>query len=273
MHSLDKFLLLCTILCIGKLIGSFPTVVEGAVIKAREGNVGGDRNGSYPVLNVTRPFEVLRLPTGFNFSSTNVNITHEDFGGMTTFAESEITKIKGAMTDDDIFIITVHCYTNTLTDGEAPNAPMATDLTPIVHHLQALDDSWCCQKEVEGCTTLGTWGTATADLCGPHAHGEALPECIRCRDAGESVYLVQWLCEDKLTNKAEGYVRYVSHVSFSGAVANGVRQALVEPFKRGERGRDCPPLVDLKQHMPHILLGSGVWTLAKRLVGLRVGFR
>jgi hypothetical protein len=55
---------------------------------------------------------VLRVPAGFNFDRPAVNITREDFGGMTSFADSETEKIPGAMMDDNVVIIeTVHCWT------------------------------------------------------------------------------------------------------------------------------------------------------------------
>jgi hypothetical protein len=56
--------------------------------------------------------DVLRVPAGFNFDRPAVNITREDFGGMTSFADSETEKIPGAIMDDNLVIIeTVHCWT------------------------------------------------------------------------------------------------------------------------------------------------------------------
>jgi hypothetical protein len=84
--------------------------------------------------------DVLRVPAGFNFDVPAVNITREDCGGMTSFADSEIEKIPGIIMDDNFVIIeTVHCWTPPLiifNDGfGAKAAPKVSDITPIIDKL------------------------------------------------------------------------------------------------------------------------------------------
>jgi hypothetical protein len=212
MHSIIKFLLLGTLLCFGQLLGAIPTVVGRTLIKARD---GGDGTRPDPSFNITRSVDVLRLPVGFNFDDPAVNITREDFGGMTSFADSEVDKIPGAMMDDNVIIIeTVHCWTpppifsKDVADAKA--APKVSDITPIINKLNKLGNAWCCQKEADNCTKLGSYGEARSDICEvnekPKPNQQA---CLRCNDAGSKVWKIQWLCEDIFTNTASGYVRYV----------------------------------------------------------------
>jgi hypothetical protein len=212
MHSLSKFLLLLgTLLCFGQLLGAIPTVAGRTLIKARD----GDGTRPDPRFNITRNVDVLRLPAGFNFDDSAVNITREDFGGMTSFADSEIEKIPGAIMDDDVFIIeTVHCWTsppfisNDASDAKA--APKVSDITPIINKLNKLGNAWCCQKEADNCTKLGSYGEARSDICEINEKPKpAQQACLRCNDAGSKVWKIQWLCEDIFTKTASGYVRYV----------------------------------------------------------------
>jgi hypothetical protein len=80
-----------------------------SLLKARGGTV--DRgNSTRPRFNVAGTIEVLHVSAGFNFVDPTDNIIGEDFCGMTSFAESEMEKIPGAMKDDNVFIIeTVPC--------------------------------------------------------------------------------------------------------------------------------------------------------------------
>jgi hypothetical protein len=217
MHSLSKFLLLLgTLLCFGQLLGAIPTVVGRTLIKAR---AGGDGTRPDPGFNVTRSVDVLRLPAGFNFENPAVNITREDFGGMTSFADSEIEKIPGAIMDHNVVIIeTVHCWTppliisNDAFDAkDAPKAaPKVSDITPIINKLNKLGNDWCCQKEADNCTKLGSYGEAASDICEVNEKPKPSQQaCLRCNDAGSKVWKIQWLCEDIYTNTASGYVRYV----------------------------------------------------------------
>jgi hypothetical protein len=42
--------------------------------------------------NETGTFVLFPLPAGFNFSNPDINLTHEEFGGMTSFSDSELDK-------------------------------------------------------------------------------------------------------------------------------------------------------------------------------------
>jgi hypothetical protein len=33
------------------------------------------------------------------------------------------------------------------------------------HKLNKLGNAWCCQKEPDNCTTLGSYGEAGSDIC------------------------------------------------------------------------------------------------------------
>jgi hypothetical protein len=62
---------------------------------------------------------------------------------MTSFADSEIEKIPGAMMDDNVVIIieTVHCWTPLMISNEgyeAKAAPKDSDITPIINKLNSL---------------------------------------------------------------------------------------------------------------------------------------
>jgi hypothetical protein len=101
--------------------------------------------------------DFFRVPAGFNFDLPAVNIIREDFGGMTSFADSEIETIPGAMIDDNIVIIeTVHCWTSppiiSYDASDAKAAPKVSDITPIINKLNKLGNAWCCQKEADNCT-------------------------------------------------------------------------------------------------------------------------
>jgi hypothetical protein len=211
MHSITKFLLLGTLLCFGQLLGAIPTVVGRTLIKARD---GGDGTRPDTGFNITRSVDVLRLPAGFNFDDPAVNITREDFGGMTSFADSEVDKIPGAMMDNMIIIETVHCWTPPLIISkdvaDAKAAPKVSDITPIINKLNKLGNAWCCQKEADNCTKLGSYGEARSDICEVNEKPKPSEQaCLRCNDAGSKVWKIQWLCEDIYTNTASGYVRYV----------------------------------------------------------------
>jgi hypothetical protein len=105
--------------------------------------------------------DAVRLPTGFNFDDPAVNITREDFGGMTSFADSELEKITGEMMDHDVLIIeAVNCWSalfiisNDAFDAKA--VPKVSDITPIINKLKKLGNAWCCQKEADNYTRLGS---------------------------------------------------------------------------------------------------------------------
>jgi hypothetical protein len=144
-----------------------------------------------------------------------VNITREDFGGMASFADSEVDKIPGAMMDDNVIIIeTVHCWTPLLIISkdvaDAKAAPKVSDITPIINKLNKLGNAWCCQKEADNGTKLGSYGEARPDICEVNEKPKPSQQaCLRCNDAGSKVWKTQWLCEDIYTNTALGYVRYV----------------------------------------------------------------
>jgi hypothetical protein len=163
--------------------------------------------------------DAVRLPAGFNFDDPAVNITREDFGGMTSFADSELEKITGEMMDHDVLIIeAVNCWTalfiisNDAFDAKAvPKAlPKVSDITPIINKLKKLGNAWCCQKEVDNYTRLGSYGEAMSGLWEVNEKPKPSDQaCLRCNDAGSYVWTIHWLCEDIDTNTASGYVRYV----------------------------------------------------------------
>jgi hypothetical protein len=118
-----------------------------SLVKARGSTV--DRgNGTRPHFSFTGTIDVFRVPAGFNFDDLAVNIIREDFCGMTSFADSEIEMIPGAMMDDNVVIIeTVHCWTPLMISNEGYEAKAAakdSDITPIINTLNRLGNAWCC---------------------------------------------------------------------------------------------------------------------------------
>jgi hypothetical protein len=140
-----------------------------SLVKARGGTVNRG-NATRSRFRFTGTIDVFRVPAGFNFDDPAVNIIREDFCGMTSFADSEIEKIPGTIMDDNVNIIeTVHCWTsppiisNDASDAKA--APKVSDITPIINKLNKLGNAWCCQKEADNCTKLGSYGEARSDIC------------------------------------------------------------------------------------------------------------
>jgi hypothetical protein len=172
--------------------GAIPTLVGRTLIKARD---GGDGTRPDPGFNVTRSVDVLRLPSGFNFDDPAVNITREDFSGMTSFADSEIETITGDMMDHNVLIIeTVWTAPLIISNDafDAKAAPKVSDITPIINKLNKLGNAWCCQKEADNCTKVGSYGEARSDICEIDEKPKpAQQACLRCNDAGSKVWKIQ----------------------------------------------------------------------------------
>jgi hypothetical protein len=100
---------------------------------------------------------------------------------------------------------------NISNDGfDAKVAHKVSDIIPIINKLSRLGNAWCCQKEADNCTKLGSYGEATSDICEVNEKPKPSQQpCLHCNDAGYNVWKIQWLCDDIYTNPASGSVRYV----------------------------------------------------------------
>jgi hypothetical protein len=94
--------------------------------------------------------------------------------------------------------------------SDAKGAPKVWDITPIITKLNKLGNAWCCQKEADNYTRLGSYGEARSGSCEVNEKPKPSDQaCLRCNDAGSTVWKIHWLCEDIDTNTVSGYVRYV----------------------------------------------------------------
>jgi hypothetical protein len=216
MHYFSIFLLLCTLVC--QVLGSLRISKGGATnIKARDGALDGDGYLNFNeivTMNETFTFnerfaaEVLRLPAGFNFKNSALNLTHQDFGGMVSFSDSELDKINGHEVTMETILTYLRCETSDA-------SPPADHVQQVMEKINGLGDTWCCQKEPDLCTRMWTVGEASSDICGSYNPDESKQDCIRCKEAAQYLGAIIWWCTDKWgSKKTGGWVRYVFSFPF-----------------------------------------------------------
>jgi hypothetical protein len=218
MHKFAIFILLCAFVC--QVLGSLRVSERGANnIKARDDAVDGDRYHLFNEIvtmnetftfNETFTAEVLRLPAGFNFDNSSLDLTRQDFGGgMVSFSDWELDKIDG----HDVTVQTILTYLKCETSDASP---LAEHVQQVMEKINALGDTWCCQKQLDLCTRMWSVGEAASDICGTKfSPYPSQQDCIRCKEAAQYIGAIIWWCTDKWnTKKTGGWVRYVFSFPF-----------------------------------------------------------
>jgi hypothetical protein len=98
----------------------------------RNGTLAGDLKPVPRTFNQTKTLELLLLPAGFNFSNPDLNLTREEFGGMTTFRDSQLNQISGYHMSSASSSSIIHCETSS-------NSPRSLYLPNIIGSLRSQD--------------------------------------------------------------------------------------------------------------------------------------
>jgi hypothetical protein len=241
MRYVNIFVLLCTLVSLGTNVGWLRAVEAAETrIDGRDGCTGA-RNGT---CKEARTIKLLRLPPGFSFANIDLNLTREDFGGMTSFSDSELDNISGYKVTIVRSEITRHCETSS-------GSPLSSDLLPIIQKLESLGNNWCCQQEHDLCTQMLSYQSAASDICIPYTLLKR--ECIHCSLAGDFVADLRDACEDFATKRIGGFVRYGER--FSGMGCTNWELQYHDPYRRKTY------LQHRCQRLPHLSLyaigGSG----------------
>jgi hypothetical protein len=178
----------------------------------RNGTLAGDLKPVPRTFNQTKTLELLLLPAGFNFSNPDLNLTREEFGGMTTFRDSQLNQISGYHMSSASSSSIIHCETSS-------NSPSSRYLPNIIGFLRTLDDRWCCQTETDSCTQMWSTGEAASDICVLQYPGGVFKRvCIRCDEAATYIARIYGRCGKYFdsTERVGGFVRYLPSLPTMG---------------------------------------------------------